>query len=302
MDRSDLLSSELEDLCAEARRVRDDRAGGLVTYSPKVFIPLTKLCRDVCHYCTFAAAAAPRRARLPDRSTRCSRSRARAPRPAAARRSSRSATSRSCATAPPATSSRRSAARRRSSTSRVRPTRCSSETGLLPHLNPGVMTRRRPARAAARSALDGDHARDDVRPALASAAARTSARPTSFRPRVSRRSTAAGEERVPFTTGILIGIGETRAERIDALLAIRELARAPRPRAGGDRPELPREAGDADGRRARAERSTSCSGRSPSRGSCSARRRAPAGAAEPHSTTSRVSSTPASTTGAASRP
>src|SRR2546422_11204801 len=59
MDRSDLLSSELEDLCAEARRVRDDRAGGLVTYSPKVFIPLTKLCRDVCHYCTFAAP--PRR-------------------------------------------------------------------------------------------------------------------------------------------------------------------------------------------------------------------------------------------------
>ena len=59
MDRSDLLSSELEDLCAEARRVRDERAGGLVTYSPKVFIPLTKLCRDVCHYCTFAAP--PRR-------------------------------------------------------------------------------------------------------------------------------------------------------------------------------------------------------------------------------------------------
>src|SRR6476661_1745119 len=59
MDRSELLSSQLEDLCAEARHVRDDRAGGLVTYSPKVFIPLTKLCRDVCHYCTFAAP--PRR-------------------------------------------------------------------------------------------------------------------------------------------------------------------------------------------------------------------------------------------------
>ena len=52
---------------------------------------------------------------------------------------------------------------------------------------------------------------------------------------------------MPFTTGILIGIGETRAERIDALLAIREPARAPRPRAGGDRPELPRQAGHADG-------------------------------------------------------
>src|SRR5467141_1233305 len=59
MDRADLLSLPLEDLCVEARHVRDERAGGLVTYSPKVFIPLTKLCRDVCHYCTFAAP--PRR-------------------------------------------------------------------------------------------------------------------------------------------------------------------------------------------------------------------------------------------------
>src|SRR5438270_6814067 len=39
---------------AEARGVRDEARGGLVTYSPKVFVPLTKLCRDVCHYCTFA--------------------------------------------------------------------------------------------------------------------------------------------------------------------------------------------------------------------------------------------------------
>src|SRR2546425_9389412 len=39
---------------AEARSVRDAGRGRLVTYSPKVFIPLTKLCRDVCHYCTFA--------------------------------------------------------------------------------------------------------------------------------------------------------------------------------------------------------------------------------------------------------
>src|SRR5204863_8148488 len=43
-----------EDLCAEARRLRELGHGRLVTYSPKVFIPLTKLCRDVCGYCTFA--------------------------------------------------------------------------------------------------------------------------------------------------------------------------------------------------------------------------------------------------------
>ena len=46
-----LLAATTEELCAEARRLR---RGHVVTYSPKVFIPLTKLCRDVCHYCTFA--------------------------------------------------------------------------------------------------------------------------------------------------------------------------------------------------------------------------------------------------------
>ncbi len=48
---ADVLAAPLEDLLAEAR---SERSGPLVTYSPKVFVPLTKLCRDVCHYCTFA--------------------------------------------------------------------------------------------------------------------------------------------------------------------------------------------------------------------------------------------------------
>src|SRR6266436_4730110 len=50
----ELLARPLDELCAEARALRDEGHGPLVTYSPKVFIPLTKLCRDVCHYCTFA--------------------------------------------------------------------------------------------------------------------------------------------------------------------------------------------------------------------------------------------------------
>src|SRR5213079_1489992 len=50
----ELLDRSLDDLCAEARALRDEVHGPLVTYSPKVFIPLTKLCRDVCGYCTFA--------------------------------------------------------------------------------------------------------------------------------------------------------------------------------------------------------------------------------------------------------
>src|SRR5262245_471778 len=52
--RMDLPATPLDELMAEARAVRERTRGRLVTYSPKVFIPLTKLCRDVCHYCTFA--------------------------------------------------------------------------------------------------------------------------------------------------------------------------------------------------------------------------------------------------------
>jgi FO synthase len=51
---AELLELPLDDLLAEARELREAGHGTLVTYSPKVFIPLTKLCRDVCHYCTFA--------------------------------------------------------------------------------------------------------------------------------------------------------------------------------------------------------------------------------------------------------
>src|SRR5437660_9497337 len=50
----ELLERPLVDLCATARALREEGHGHLVTYSPKVFVPLTKLCRDVCHYCTFA--------------------------------------------------------------------------------------------------------------------------------------------------------------------------------------------------------------------------------------------------------
>src|ERR671928_1933030 len=54
MDARALLAAPLDELCAEARRLRAAGHGTLVTYSPKVFVPLTQLCRDVCHYCTFA--------------------------------------------------------------------------------------------------------------------------------------------------------------------------------------------------------------------------------------------------------
>src|SRR3954470_16198429 len=50
----DVLNAPLDELMAAAREVRDRARGRLVTYSPKVFVPLTTLCPDLCHYCTFA--------------------------------------------------------------------------------------------------------------------------------------------------------------------------------------------------------------------------------------------------------
>src|SRR3954451_13133128 len=58
-----LVDAPVADVCNAARALRDRGSGRLVTYSPKVFIPLTQLCRDVCHYCTFA--------RPPKRGERC---------------------------------------------------------------------------------------------------------------------------------------------------------------------------------------------------------------------------------------
>ena len=54
LERDFLLNAELTTLQRRAREKRDAFYGATVTYSPKVFIPLTQLCRDVCHYCTFA--------------------------------------------------------------------------------------------------------------------------------------------------------------------------------------------------------------------------------------------------------
>src|SRR5213075_2575864 len=97
------------------------------------------------------------------------------------------------------------------------------ETGLLPHLNPGVLTREdlralRPVSASMGAMLETTSERLSARgrPHFGSPDKLPAARLTTI--------AAAGEERVPFTTGILIGIGETRAERVDALRAIRELA------------------------------------------------------------------------------
>jgi FO synthase len=218
----ELLERPLDDLCAEARVLRDEGHGPLVTYSPKVFIPLTKLCRDVCHYCTFAHP--PRRGERAYMTIEEVIDVARAGAAAGCREA--------LFTLGDKPELRYRAAREELAALGCETTleylaRASEavlrETGLLPHLNPGLMTREdmrrlRPVCASMGLMLEttserlskrgGPHfGSPDKAPAL-------------------RLATilAAGEERVPFTTGVLIGIGETRAERIDALLAIRELA------------------------------------------------------------------------------
>src|SRR2546421_4761539 len=222
MEAAALLHAPLDELCAEARRIRDARSGRLVTYSPKVFVPLTKLCRDVCHYCTFA--------RPPRRGERAYMSLDEVLEVA------RAGAAAGCTEAL-FTLGDKPELRYRTAREELRELGCQTtleylaraarlvldETGLLPHLNPGVMTRDDLAALREVSVSMGVM--------LETASERLSQRgephfgpPHKLPARRLETIAAAGELRVPFTTGILIGIGETRAERIDALQAIAALA------------------------------------------------------------------------------
>jgi FO synthase len=218
----ELLDRPLGDLCDEARALRDEGHGGLVTFSPKVFIPLTKLCRDVCHYCTFARP--PRRGERAYLSIEEVLEVARAGAAAGCREAL-------------FTLGDKPELRYRAAREELAALGCETtleylrraaavvleETGLLPHLNPGVLTREdvrslRPVSASMGAMLETTSERLSARggPHFGSPDKTPAARLATI--------AAAGEERAPFTTGILIGIGETRAERLDALHAIRELA------------------------------------------------------------------------------
>ena len=226
------------------------------------------LCRDVCHYCTFARP--PRRGEraylTPDEVLAIARAGrgGRLPRGALhARRQARAALPRR------ARGARRARLRDdRSPTSRTCAGAVLRETGLLPHANPGVLDDDELLALREVSRVAGDHARDASARACRSAAGRTSARPTSC-PRVrldaidARR--AAARSRSP--RGILIGIGETRARARRGAARAARPARAPRAPAGGDRPELPRQARHQDGATRPSPRSRITSGRSPSRAS-----------------------------------
>jgi len=218
----ELLDRSLDELCAEARALRDEGHGLLVTYSPKVFIPLTKLCRDVCHYCTFAHP--PRRGERAYMTIDEVLDVARAGAAAGCREAL-------------FTLGDKPELRYRAARDELAGLGCETtlkylarasetvlnETGLLPHLNPGVMTRA-DFRALRRVSASMGMMLETTSERLSARGGPHFGSPDKTPARRLATIEAAGEERVPFTTGILIGIGETRAERIDALLAIRERA------------------------------------------------------------------------------
>jgi len=216
---TDLLTAPLEDLLAAARERR--RGDGLVTYSPKVFVPLTTLCRDVCGYCTFA--------RPPRRGERAFMTEAEVL--AVARAGAAAGCTEALFTLGDKPELRYKAARDELAALGCETTLeylgrvaklVLDETGLLPHLNPGVMSRDELAALRPVSASMGIML-ETVAERLAAKGGPHWASPDKAPARRLETIGWAGELRIPFTSGILIGIGETRAERLEALAALRAL-------------------------------------------------------------------------------
>ncbi len=216
-----LESCDLRELVPAAESLTLSGFGRLVTYSRKVFIPLTQLCRDVCHYCTFAHA--PRELPQPYLSVAQVLDIARAGRAAGCKEALFTLGDKPELRYPAA---RRALAELGFATTLEYLAHCAAavhkETGLLPHLNPGVMThadfeRLRPVAVSMGLMLETTSAR------LSQRGGAHFGSPDKLPARRLESLTAAGEFAVPCTTGLLIGIGETRRERLEALLALRAL-------------------------------------------------------------------------------
>jgi 7,8-didemethyl-8-hydroxy-5-deazariboflavin synthase CofG subunit len=212
---------DLLDLLKEASAVRDARTGPVVTYSRKVFIPLTNLCRDRCGYCTFAREPGDGKAHTmtPDEVLAV----ARAGRKAGCKEALFSLGDKPELRYP----EYREWLERRGFRSTIEYLRAMcqlvfEETGLLPHANPGVLSREemeqlRPVNVSMGMMLE------TASPRLLAVGQAHHGCPDKV-PKIRLASIeAAGELKIPFTTGILIGIGETLDERLEALFALREL-------------------------------------------------------------------------------
>ncbi|CAM5634310.1 FO synthase [Streptomyces narbonensis] len=225
---------DLEDLVTSAGRVRDaglEAAGrpGVITYSKSVFIPLTRLCRDKCHYCTFVT--------VPGKLRRDGHGMFMSPDEVLdiARRGAEMGCKEALITLGDKPEDRWPEAREWLDAHgyddtlayvRAMAIRVLEETGLLPHLNPGVMSwtdfqRLKPVAPSMGMMLETTatrlwsepggphHGSPDKEPAV--------------RLRVLED---AGRSSVPFTSGLLLGIGETVEERAESLFALRRVARA----------------------------------------------------------------------------
>jgi FO synthase len=212
--RQRISALALDALMAEARAIRDATFGTRVTYSPKVFIPLTMLCRDKCGYCTFAQPPARMESPYltPDQVL------------AIARQGARAGCHEALFTLGERPELRYDVAREWLATNGYDSTvhylhdmaqLVLSETGLLPHANAGalyadeltMLRRVSPSQGmmieSLRNDLDCHRGAPDKEPQR-------------------RLDTLewAGQLGIPFTTGILVGIGESREDRLDALVAI----------------------------------------------------------------------------------
>jgi len=223
LSRRDALrfaSAPVADLADEAARLRDSGHGDRITYSPKVFIPLTMLCRDRCGYCTFAKP--PARLAAPylsiDEVLTIARSGA------------AFGCHEALFTLGESPEERYPSAREwlddhgYASTVDylvVAARAVLDETGLLPHANAGALPQGQLEQLRAVSPSQGMMI-ETLAARLAEPGGPHNGAPDKTPERRLATLEAAGHARVPFTTGILVGIGETREERIDALLAIRD--------------------------------------------------------------------------------
>ena len=221
--------ADLERLSSAASRVRDSglRAAGrpgVMTYSKKVFIPVTRLCRDRCHYCTFATVPhrVPSPYLSPDEILDI------------ARQGAALGCKEALFTLGDRPEDRWDAAAQwldeagypdTLSYVRAMAIRVLEETGLLPHLNPGVMSwqelqRLRPVAPSMGMMLETTSRRLYETPGEVHYASVD--KDPDVRVRVLED---AGRSNIPFTTGLLIGIGETYAERVDSIFTLRRIAR-----------------------------------------------------------------------------
>lgn len=212
---------DLDRLLAAAAARRDAVHGHQVSYSRKVFIPLTQLCRDVCHYCTFAHA--PRNGEKPYLSIEQMVAIAQAGKKAGCREA--------LFTLGDKPELRYRVAREEldrlghlTTLSYLAEAAAAvfRETGLLPHINPGLMSGG-DIDALRKVSVSQGIMLESISNRLAEKGGAHHGSPDKVPAARLETMRLAGERNVPFTSGILIGIGETRQERIDSLLALRDL-------------------------------------------------------------------------------